>query len=84
MKGKITMLYRSIYKTPKEFDDIILESDGKYLTALIFNQNNAKVENDTLPIFNETFKWLDIYLVEKSHHFHQNTEWIIKLSLEKK
>lgn len=69
MKGKITMLYRSIYKTPKEFDDIILESDGKYLTALIFNQNNAKVENDTLPIFNETFKWLDIYFSGKEPSF---------------
>lgn len=54
MKGKITMLYRCNYKTPKEFDDIILESDSKYLTGIIFNQNNAKVENDTLPIFNET------------------------------
>lgn len=69
MKGKITMLYRSIYKTPKEFDDIILESDGKYLTALIFNQNNVKVENDTLPIFNETFKWLDIYFSGKEPSF---------------
>lgn len=69
MKGKITMLYRCTYKTPEEFDDIILESDGKCLTALIFNQNNVKVDNDTLPIFNETCNWLDIYFSGKEPTF---------------
>lgn len=69
MKGKMTMLYRCTYKTPKEFDDIILESDGKCLTALIFNQNNVKVDNDTLPIFNETCNWLDIYFSGKEPTF---------------
>ena len=63
------MLYRCTYKTPEEFDDIILESDGKCLTALIFNQNNVKVDNDTLPIFNETCNWLDIYFSGKEPTF---------------
>ena len=61
------MTYKYIYKTPEEFDDIILESDGEYLTKLIFlnssdlkkTNNDAKFKN--LDIFEITKNWLDIY-----------------------
>lgn len=56
------------YKTKENYDDIFLESDGKYLTGLCFE--GAKDENKhsnketiytDLPIFKETSRWLDIY-----------------------
>ena len=30
------MIYKLLYKTPSEFDDILMNSDGKYLTGLYF------------------------------------------------
>lgn len=30
------MIYKWTYKTPNEFDDILMNSDGKYLTGLWF------------------------------------------------
>lgn len=43
MKDFINMTYKYIYKTPEEFDDLILESDGEYLTKLIFlNSSDLK------------------------------------------
>ena len=53
------------YKTPEAFDDIILKSDGEVLTALLFEGSKNIVlqgcEERDLPIFSETFRWLDIY-----------------------
>lgn len=67
--GKVStsMIYKSIYKTPNEFDDIVMESDGKFLTKLIFlnSSDSEKLSNDAefknLKIFSITKKWLDIY-----------------------
>lgn len=61
------MTYKYIYKTPEEFDDLILESDGEYLTKLIFLNSSdlKKINNDAkfknLDIFEITKNWLDIY-----------------------
>lgn len=61
------MNYKWEYKTPKEFDDIIITSDGKYLTGLWFknSKDDAKFimnsEEKELPIFRDTCRWLDIY-----------------------
>lgn len=33
------MTYRWIYTPPKEFSKIILESDGEYLTKLVFDNS---------------------------------------------
>ncbi|MBQ1677031.1 MAG: methylated-DNA--[Bacteroidaceae bacterium] len=53
------------YKTPEAFDDIILKSDGEVLTALLFEGSKNVALHDCeerdLPIFSETFRWLDIY-----------------------
>ena len=61
------MTYKYTYITPDNFDDIILNSDGKYLTGLWFagSKDALKYINDCetklLPVFEETIKWLDLY-----------------------
>lgn len=61
------MIYKYIYKTPKEFSDMIMISDGEYLLELYFeNGKNGKKQNKIyeekeLTIFKETSEWLDKY-----------------------
>lgn len=61
------MLFKRHYITPEGFDDLIMISDGKKLTGLIFaGSENARkpslTQNETsLPIFDNTRKWLDEY-----------------------
>lgn len=60
-------MYKWEYKTPEGYDDLIMNSDGTYLTCLCFkNSSDIKKLKDNsktkdLPIFKETAKWLDIY-----------------------
>lgn len=60
------MVYKCLYKTPKEFDNMMI-SDGKFLTGLFFvgskdeHKFSANAKEKELPIFDETKKWLDIY-----------------------
>lgn len=69
------MIYKLIYKTPSCFDDILMNSDGEYLTGLYFvnQEDNSKHINncieEKLSIFNETIKWLDIYFSGKNPNF---------------
>lgn len=69
------MTYKWIYKTPNNFDDIIMNSDGEFLTGLWFSgsKDNSKhitnCEIKNLPIFKETSKWLDIYFSGKNPDF---------------
>lgn len=69
------MTYKWIYKTSDEFDDIVLNSDGEYLTGLWFvnskdsSKHNVNYEEKELPIFNETCNWLDIYFSGKEPNF---------------
>lgn len=69
------MIYKKIYKTPEGFSDIILNSDGKYLTGLWFEgsrdikKHKIDCEEKDLPIFNKTSKWLDIYFRGKEPDF---------------
>lgn len=66
-------MYYQKYKCP--FSNILLTSDGKYLTGLwlegskdeLKHQNNLKEKS--LPIFDETKKWLDIYFSGKIPSF---------------
>ena len=61
------MIYKWKYKTPKEFSDILMNSDGEYLTGLWFEDSKdtqkhvINGEEKALPIFKETTKWLDLY-----------------------
>lgn len=69
------MYFKNFYKTPNGFDDIILISDGDFLTGLYFeNSKDAKKHNielieQDLPIFCETHKWLDEYFEGKNPNF---------------
>lgn len=61
------MNYTWYYRTPAGFSDMILNSDGEYLTGLYFagsrdahKHKGDYVENE-LPVFAETIDWLDRY-----------------------
>lgn len=61
------MLFKRRYITPEGLDDLIMISDGKKLTGLIFagSENACKTslprDETSLPIFDNTRKWLDEY-----------------------
>ena len=69
------MVYKKIYKTPECFSDIIMNSDGEYLTGLWFEGSRDSFkhvidcEEKDLEIFKETGKWLDIYFSGKNPNF---------------
>lgn len=61
------IMYAKKYKTNNNYSNIIMTSDGEYLTGLWFEEstNNLKYQHEfiykKLDIFNETSKWLDLY-----------------------
>lgn len=61
------MTYKCIYKTPEGFFNMMMNSDGEYLTGLWFedSRDSSKhirdCEGKDLEIFRETKKWLDLY-----------------------
>lgn len=60
-------MYKYKYETPKQFSNIIMNSDGEYLTGLWFEnsrdtlKHNPDYKENELSIFQETSKWLDLY-----------------------
>ena len=64
-------MYKIRYITPKEYDQIIIESDGEYLTGLTFELEEEKelFKEIDLPIFKSTIKWLDMYFKEEIPNF---------------
>ena len=69
------MTYIKRYKTNDDFSDILLSSDGTYLTGLWFEgfyddeKLNHNYKEKDLKIFDETKKWLDIYFSGKKPCF---------------
>ena len=60
------MKYKYKYKTSDDYSDIILISDGKYLTDLFFNDAPFASNYDSyvikdIPVFKSTCLWLDEY-----------------------
>ena len=61
------MTYKHIYQTPEGFSNMIMNSDGEYLTGLWFegsrdtSKHKIDCEEKDLPIFSQTSKWLDTY-----------------------
>ena len=61
------MTYKHIYRTPDGLDDMMMNSDGDFLTGLWFinsrDQTKHKIdcEEKDLSVFRETCRWLDIY-----------------------
>ena len=68
-------MYKSIYKSPKTFSNIVMTSDGNFLTGLWFegsrdsSKHITSCEEKDLEIFKETSKWLDIYFSGKNPSF---------------
>lgn len=68
-------MYKSIYKSPKTFSNIVMTSDGNFLTGLWFERapnkqkNNCNYEEKKLKIFDEVKLWLDIYFNGKNPSF---------------
>lgn len=67
------MNYIKKYHTPKEFSDLIIVSDGIFLTGLCFegsgDSENIHGEEKDLPVFVETARWLDQYFQGKEPDF---------------
>lgn len=69
------MTYKYVYKTPDCFSNMIMNSDGKYLTGLWFEDSKGSdkhilcCEEKNLDIFIETSKWLDIYFSGEKPNF---------------
>ncbi len=69
------MTYKYIYKTPHNFSNMIMTSDGEYLTGLWFDGSKDSFkytmdfEKKELKIFSQTSKWLDIYFSGKNPSF---------------
>lgn len=69
----MTYLYR--YKTPEQFSDMLMNSDGEYLTGLWFensrdsSKHNPECQEKELEIFKETCRWLDIYFCGQNPDF---------------
>lgn len=69
------MVYQYKYQTPNEFSNMLMTSDGEYLTGLWFEGSRDAIKHETnceekeLPIFKETCQWLDIYFSGKKPDF---------------
>lgn len=76
------MIYKKTYETPNNFSNIIMNSNGEYLTGLWFegsrdsSKHNIDCEEKELEIFREAKRWLDIYFSGK------NPEFIPKYKIE--
>ena len=63
------------YKTPDGFSDLLLNSDGEYLTGLWFegsadgSKHTSFGEEKELPVFRETCQWLDFSFAGKNPDF---------------
>ena len=57
------MQYIKCYRTPNGFDDLVMCSDGEYLTRLYFNTGNEYVSSPdhASTLFAKTAQWLDSY-----------------------
>ncbi len=69
------MTYKYIYKTPNEFSNMIMNSDGENLTGLWFedSRDSSKhiidCEEKYIEIFRETSRWLSLYFSGKNPNF---------------
>ncbi|MBQ2657104.1 MAG: methylated-DNA--[Erysipelotrichaceae bacterium] len=65
--------YVKKYQTPEEFSDLIMVSDGTYLTGLYFkgsrDSKGLNGEEKDLPVFEDTARWLDLYFQGKEPDF---------------
>ena len=69
------MTYKYKYETPENFSNMIMNSDGEFLTGLWFegsrdtSKHVVECEERDLKIFRDTSKWLEIYFSGKNPNF---------------
>lgn len=69
------MIYKSIYKTPVKYSDMIMYSDGEYLIGLRFeeakdvNKQSVDAIEGNTQVFEDTKKWLDEYFKGNNPEF---------------
>lgn len=69
------MTYQYRYQTPENFSNIIMNSNGEYLTGLWFedsrdsSKHRTDCEEKELEIFKETSKWLSLYFSGRNPNF---------------
>lgn len=69
------MTYKYVYETPRNLSNMIMNSDGEYLTGLWFenSRDSSKhiidCEEKNLEVFTEIKKWLDTYFSGKNPNF---------------
>lgn len=69
------MTYKYVYETPGNLSNMIMNSDGEYLTGLWFenSRDSSKhiidCEEKNLEVFTEIKKWLDTYFSGKNPNF---------------
>lgn len=64
-------IYQTIYRTPANFDDLLLTSDKEALIGLNFITTAPKITTttDELPIFTTTHHWLNLYFSGQNPNF---------------
>ena len=77
------MKYKQFYKTSDNFDNLVMYSDGMFLTRLTFIDESDNVPTKDLPIFDKTKKWLDIYFDGKKPDFNIEYKIDYKSSFQK-
>lgn len=68
-------MFKYYYKTPDDFTNLVMISDGIYLTGLSFNESNDELNSykeKLIPVFEDTIKWLDMYFSGKVPNFNPN------------
>lgn len=68
-------MFKKLYHTPQQFDNIVMVSDGDVLVGLYFvgSKDSTKFSDEcevlNLKIFDETKKWLDEYFAGRVPNF---------------
>ena len=77
------MKYKQFYKTNDNLNNLVMYSDGMFLTRLTFINEDDDMPVKNLPIFDKTRKWLDIYFEGKEPDFNVEYKIDYKSSFQK-
>ncbi len=76
-------IYKYFYKTNERLDNLVMYSDGTYLTRLTFINEDDEIEVRNLEIFDKTTKWLDMYFSGANPDFNIEYKIDYKSSFQK-
>ena len=72
------MISKYLYKTPCEFDDLIITMEDEHLIGLTFNINGDFIDNKAVKNSSEllnVIKWLDLYFSKEIPNFLPNIKF---------